>query len=270
MFPKKAAFTWLRRTYRDTADYIFIERGILYHRGPFAGRKKKTVAAKLITYAEVMKELRAKGTAQNVKVYSRHGAGENLYGVSFADLRKLARRIGKDHDLALRLWDSGSEDARILATMIADPQDLKTSTVNKWIKGVHYYVLSDQLAELISRSPIAIAKMEQLMSSRGEFQRACGYAVLASALKNGVDVPDEDCRRYLRVIEAEIHASPNRARYSMNNAVIAVGIYKPSLTREAEAAAARIGKVVVDHGDTSCRTPDAVTYIHKSLARKKG
>jgi len=226
------------------------------------------MAGKVITYTEVMKELRAKGTAQNVKVYKRHGAGENVYGVSFADVRKLAKRIGRDHDLASRLWDSGNVDARILATMVADPRELKSSTANTWLKDVHYYVLSDQLAELISHSPIAIKKMEQLMASPGEFQRACGYMVLASALKNGVTVPDEDCSRYLRVIEAEIHDSPNRARYSMNNAVIAVGIYKPSLTREAEAAAARIGEVMVDHGDTSCRTPDAVTYIRKSLARK--
>ncbi|MBN2027642.1 MAG: DNA alkylation repair protein [Actinobacteria bacterium] len=227
------------------------------------------MAGKVITYAEVMKEMRAKGTAQNVKVYRRHGAEGDLFGLSFASLRKLGKRIGKDCELALRLWDSGNDDARILATMIADPRELKPSTVDKWIKDVHYYVLSDQLAELISRSPIALEKMEQLMDSSGEFQRACGYTMLASALENGVAVPDKDCRRYLRVIEAEIHTSPNRARYCMNNAVIAVGVYKPSLTREAEATAARIGKVVVDHGDTSCRTPDAVTYIRKSLVRKK-
>jgi len=221
-----------------------------------------------VTYTEVMKELRAKGTAQNVKVYRRHGAGEDLYGVSFASLRGLAKRVGTDHDLALQLWDSGNVDARILAEMIADPQEIKPSTVNRWINDIHYYVLSDQLAELVSRSPIALKEMEQLMASPEEFRRACGYTVLESALKNGVAVPDEDCRRYLRIIEDEIHGSPNRARYSMNNAIIAIGTYKPSLAREAEETAARIGKVVVDHGDTSCKTPDAVTYIHKSLARK--
>jgi 3-methyladenine DNA glycosylase AlkD len=236
--------------------------------GSFTGRKKKTMAGKVTTYAEVMKELRAKGAAQKVKVYGKHGAGDDLYGASFADLRKLAKRIGKDHDLALHLWDSGNVDARILATMVADPRELKSSTVNKWLEDVHYYVLSDQLAELISRSPIAIKKMEQLMASPGEFQRACSYTVLASVLKNGVAVPDEDCSRYLRAIAAEVHDSPNRARYSMNNAVIVIGVYKPSLTSEAKATAARIGKVLVDHGDTSCKTPDAVTYIRKSLARK--
>jgi 3-methyladenine DNA glycosylase AlkD len=227
------------------------------------------VAERVVTSREVLKELKSKGTAQNVKVYKRHGAGDNLYGVSFADLRKLAKRIKKDHALALELWDSGNMDARILATMIADPSQLKPATVSDWIRDVDYYVLSDQLAELISESPIALSKMQQLMASSREYYRACGYAVLASALKNGIDVPDGDCRRYLNAIEAEIHSSPNRARYAMNNAVIAIGTYKPALTGEAKAAAARIGRVVVDHGDTSCKTPDAVPYIEKALARRR-
>jgi 3-methyladenine DNA glycosylase AlkD len=227
------------------------------------------VVETVMTSREALKELKSKGTAQNVKIYRRHGAVGNIYGVSFTDLRKLAKRIKKDHALALKLWDSGNMDARILATMIADPSQLKPSTVNDWIRDVDYYVLSDQLAELISASPIAIDKMQQLMASPREYYRACGYTVLASALKNGIDVSDEDCRRFLETIEAEIHSSPNRSRYAMNNAVIAIGIYKPALTADAKAAAARIGKVVVDHGETSCKTPEAVPYIEKALARQK-
>jgi hypothetical protein len=62
---------------------------------------------------------------------------------------------------------------------------------------------------------------------------------------------------------------PNRARYAVNTVVIAIGVYRPSLTRAALAAAKRIGKVEVDHGETSCMTPDAVPYIEKALQRKK-
>ena len=75
-----------------------------------------------MTYLEVMKELKALGTAQNRKVYKRHGAGENLYGVSFADLDKLQKKIKIDHELAEKLWASGNTDAQSLATMIIDPK----------------------------------------------------------------------------------------------------------------------------------------------------
>lgn len=227
------------------------------------------MAVQTATANEMMKELMIWASAQNVKVYRKHGAGGDLYGVSFADLRRLARRIKTDHVLALELWESGNDDARLLAAMIADPEELTPATVDNWIEDVDYYVLCDELAELISRSPMALETMDRFMASPKEYYRACGYTVLVSALKNGVDIPDEDCRRHLHTIEEEINASPNRARYSMNNAMIAIGIDKPTLTAAAVAAATRIGRVVVDHGDTACRTPDAVTHIQRALERKK-
>ncbi|MEW6554425.1 MAG: DNA alkylation repair protein [Actinomycetota bacterium] len=227
------------------------------------------MAVQTATAREMMKELMVWTSPQNVKVYRRHGAGDDLFGVSFADLRKLARRIRTDHVLALELWESGNVDARLLAAMIADPGELTPATLDSWIDDVDYYAISDELAELISRSPLALETVRRFTASPGEYRRACGYAALAAALKNGVDIPDDECRGYLRIIEEEIHASPNRARYSMNSAVIAIGVFKPALTADAKAAAARIGKVVVDHGDTVCRTPDAATYIEKALARRK-
>jgi hypothetical protein len=93
--------------------------------------------------------------------------------------------------------------------------------------------------------------------------------VLACARRDGRDdISDADCRAILKTIEKEIHDSPNRARHAMNSALIAIGIYRPALTQEAIAAARRIGKVEVDHGETSCVTPDAVPYIQKTLQQK--
>jgi 3-methyladenine DNA glycosylase AlkD len=227
------------------------------------------MAVQTATVGEMMKELMALTSVQNVKIYKKYGAGGDLYGASFADLRRLAKRIKTDHVLALELWESGNVDARLLAAMIADPEELTPATIDSWIENVDYYVICDELADLISRSPIALETMDRFAASSREYNRACGYTVLASALKNGVDVPDDDCRRYLHTVEEEIHTSPNRARYSMNDAVIAIGIYRPACTAEAMATAARIGKVTVDHGDTACKTPDAATFIQKALVRRK-
>lgn len=97
--------------------------------------------------------------------------------------------------------------------------------------------------------------------------------MLGVMMRDDAALPDADCRRILQTIEKEIHSSPNRARYAMNNALIGIGSYRPALTQEALAAAKRIGKVDVDHGDTSCKTPEAVETIQKVVAyeaRKKG
>ena len=214
-----------------------------------------------MTFKQVMTELKKLGTAQNVKVYRRHGCGDNVFGVSWADLKVLKKRIKTDHDLAVALWDTGNMDARVLAMMVADPSRVTSKQADAWIKDISFYGLADKLAGVVAKSPQAPTKMEKWMASKKEYVRECGYSMLASGLKNGLDFTDASCKKYLKTIESQIHSSPNRARYSMNNTLIAIGVYKPLLTKAAIAAAKRIGKVDVDHGETSCNTPDAVAYI---------
>ena len=218
---------------------------------------------------KILTELEQLGTAQNVKIYRRHGAGENVYGVSFANLGKLHKRIGVDHELALELWESGNADARALATMVADPAQLKASMANAWAPGAAYGPLPSLLANLVSASPFALKKIEQWTSARNERLQEAGYALCAAMICQDAGPDDVRCRELLKTIETSIHDAPNRARHAMNMALIAIGIYRPKLTRSAVAAAKRIGKVEVDHGETSCKTPEAVPYIERALARKK-
>lgn len=225
-----------------------------------------------MTFDDAMKQLKRMGTAQNVTIYLRHGAREPMFGVSFANLNKLKKQIKIDQPLAEKLWESGNMDARVLATMVADPAKLKSATADRWVKDLDYYMVTDLFASLIARSPLAARKYPKWMTSKREFVRQCGYSVFSTFMRDNDQPSDSECRKILRTIEKEIHDSPNRARYSMNTALISIGAYRPSLTDEAMAAAGRIGKVDVDHGDTSCRTPDAIDYMKKTIAhlnRKK-
>jgi 3-methyladenine DNA glycosylase AlkD len=216
-----------------------------------------------------MAELKKLGNECNVKTFTRHGAGDNYYGVSFGDLGKLKKKIKTNHALALELWGSGNIDARILATMIADPDACTAGTVDRWVNETTFHLLVDYVAGLVARTPFAMKQMEKWMKSGKEYVRQCGYVTLAAGLRDGLDVTDDDCRRYLETIEKEIHGSANRAKYAMNIALISIGIYRPTLIEAAVEAAQRIGKVDVDHGDTSCKTPDAVPYIEKALKRRE-
>jgi 3-methyladenine DNA glycosylase AlkD len=208
------------------------------------------------------------GTAQNVKVYKRHGAGENLFGVSFANLNKLKRQIKVDHELATELWKTGNTDAMSLATMIADPTEITSASADDWLKSVSYGLVADLLAGVVAKSKHGLSKFKKWSKSKKEYTRQCGYGVLASMLRDDESqVSDELCIETLTRIETEIHTSPNCARQVMNGALISIGIYKPQLQAKAIAACRRIGKVIVDHGETSCKTPDAEAYIRKAAAR---
>lgn len=218
---------------------------------------------------EALAALEAAGTAQNRKIYRRHGVSDPLYGVSYAIQGKLAKRNKRDTELAIGLWESGNHDARVLAAMIADPDEIRSSRLDAWVRDLDNYVLTDALSGLVSRSPFAKTKMRSWTRSSREFVGAAGWNVLAHLAMAEPELTDEELESYLSTIEAEIHGSENRTRHSMNSALIAIGIRNPRLQRKAQAVARRIGRVEVDHGATSCKTPDAATYIEKAVARKK-
>jgi len=219
----------------------------------------------------VMRQLEKMGTAQNRKVYTRHGAGSDQYGVGFKELRALGKQLKGNNQLADELWRTGNEDARVLATFIADPATVRERVLDRWVTQIDYYVLADEFAgSLVYKTPFAREKMEQWVDSDKEFVAQCGWVVLAKLAMGDDSLGDDYLEGYLGEIEGDIHTAPNRAKYSMNSALIAIGMRDPALRKVALEAAKRIGTVEVDHGETGCKTPDAVTYMQKKPPKQRG
>lgn len=218
---------------------------------------------------DALSELEQQGTAQNRKVFARHGVGENQYGVSFAALNALAKRIGRDHALALELWRTGNHDARMLAARVADPAQMDAALLDAWINDLDNYVITDEFSDAARNAPAAREKMTAWMHSEREWVGRAGWRLLAHQAMNAADLPDAYFSGLLPVIEQQIHTAPNRMRDAMNSALIAIGIRSEALREAALASAARIGKVVVDHGQTNCKTPDAAGYIAKTLEHRQ-
>lgn len=243
-------------------------------------------AAHRWTLDEVMAELEALGTAQNRKIYPRHGVNpDNLFGVSFANYYALAKRIrpatGAAHTLAFQLWDTENHDARMLATMLADPAALEPVEADRWASRADNYVLADAIAALVARSSIAESRVSRWTKASHEYTRRCGYTVLAHLLKLEADpkaakaaprnppkLDHDNLAEHIKTIETDIHDAFNRAAEAMNTCLIAIGTYREDLRDHALAAAERIGAVHIDHGQTNCKTPDAAAYITKAAARK--
>ena len=222
-----------------------------------------------MTKNEVVARLKTAGTAQNRKVYRRHGVLGDKYGVSYAELGKFTKQIKTDHDLAVQLWDTGNHDARILATMIADPAKMKAALLDSWSRDLDSYPLTDAFVVLVSKTDFAPKKMEKWAPAKSEWIAQAGWALLSHLAVKHTDLPDSFFLEHLETIEREIHSRKNRVRHSMNGALIAIGLRNPNLDQRALAAAAGIGKVEVDHGETNCKTPDAAAYITKARKRKQ-
>lgn len=222
-------------------------------------------------YQACMQALQEFGTAQNRKIYARHGADPaRVFGVSFANLNVLVKKIKRDHGLACQLWDTANYDARNLATKIADPAQMNLTSANHWVRTIDNYLHASLLGGMLAQSVHAEKLMQKWCAASKEFTRQCGYAMLGAVLRNdAASISDKTGLGYANTIAQEIHQSPNWARYSMNWALIALGIYKDAITHQVLETAKRIGKVDVDHGETSCKTPDAIAYIHKARNHPK-
>jgi 3-methyladenine DNA glycosylase AlkD len=221
-------------------------------------------------HATAIAELERRGSEQTRKTFRRHGVLGAQYGVSSADLKALKKAIKTDQALAESLWATGNHDARILATMIADPKAIARRVLESWSRDLDNYVLSDALAVVVAASPHARALMEKWVDSDKEWLGSAGWSVLARMAVGSTSVlSDQECASYLETIRTTIHGRRNRVRYSMNGALISLGLRSPAFQAKALEAAKAIGKVEVDHGETGCKTPDAAEYILKTARRRK-
>lgn len=218
---------------------------------------------------ETLATLKKLGKPQTAAIYKHYGTGSNVYGVLTSEIAKLKKKIKIDHALSLELWKTGNAEARVLALQVADPAKVTQAHAKAFVADGQFPFVGWYLSDLVARTPVADKTMRDWMEKTDEHSREMGYSVLASRLKNDADaITDADAAEMLATIEKEIHQSANWARYAMNSALIAIGVFKPALRKKAVAAAKRIGKVVVDHGETHCKTPDAAPYIVKASQRK--
>lgn len=219
-----------------------------------------------LAFPNVMAELEKSGSAQTRKTYARHGVPEPMFGVSFATLKTLKKRIGVDHELALALWETGNFDARNLAVKIVDPARLSASELDAWAAEPSSKLCGGYVAMLPAEGSRGAATMKKWLASKKENLRIAGWVLLGQLAQRDEDLPDDVFLTRIAEIEKSIHKAPNSERDAMNTTLIQLGLRNPALKKAALAAAKRIGKVEIDHGDTACKTADAAAYIDKAWA----
>jgi 3-methyladenine DNA glycosylase AlkD len=227
----------------------------------------------MITVPEVLAELKSLGTEQTRKTFCNHGADPSkLFGVKVGDMKVVAKKIKNNQQLAMELFDSGIVDAQYLAGLVADGSKMTKKQLDSWSKNAGWQMVSEYtVAWVASENPAGQELALKWIQSKSENIATSGWATLSAIVSTK---PDEELD--LKVFEAllqqvveSIHQAPNRVRSTMNGFVIALGSYVRPLNAKAKAAAKKIGNVEVDVGNTSCKVPDALSYIQKIEAAKR-
>jgi 3-methyladenine DNA glycosylase AlkD len=227
-------------------------------------RKPAKAPQPRLALPEVMAALEAAGSEQTRRTYARHGVTIPMFGVSFATLKTLLKRIKVDHELALALWNTGNFDARNLAAKVVDPERMTPADLDRWATDPTARMCASYVAYVAAEGPHAHDCAPRWLAAELESQRTMGWKLVGALAMLDERLPDAWFSELLATIEPAIAAAPNAEREAMNHAVIAIGCRTPKLRQAATASAKRIGKVEIDHGDTACKTPDAVSSIDKA------
>lgn len=217
-------------------------------------------------FDEIMTFLESHGNENAKKTYIKHGAREPLFGVRVSDLKTIVKKVKKNYELSMLLYDTGNSDAMYLAGLIGDETKMTKEDLNNWVNKAYWYYLCEFAVPFVAQeSPFKYELALEWMASENEQIESAGWSTYTGI----ISLDDNDSLDYdkiislMKYIEQNIHKSKNRVRYVMNQFIISVGAYVPELHELAKEAAVRIGKVHVDMGGTACKVPLATQYIQK-------
>ena len=101
-------------------------------------------------------------------------------GLSIYDLRRIAKDIEPDHQLALDLWQTGILDARILASMIDIPEQATDDQLEAWVKDFNSWDICDQVCDnLFQHTRFAWEKVYAWSTREEEFAKRAAYTLIA-------------------------------------------------------------------------------------------
>lgn len=202
-------------------------------------------AARLVSH---LRTLRSPRDIEGQRRFGIKPAGEHL-GIAIPVLRALARGRRGDHALALALWDSGVQEARILAAYVDDPTQVTRTQMERWTRDFDNWALCDQVCgNLFVRTPQAAGMAEAWSRRRAEYTKRAGFALMAALAVHRKELPDRCFRRFLARVRGESGDSRNFVRKAANWALRQIGKRSPGLRRSAVAEARRIAALGTPSG----------------------
>ena len=192
----------------------------------------------------LLAELKRLGSAKRVgEMATRYGihTAMEVFGTSMADMRSIARRTGRDHALAAALWDAKVYEARMLAALVDEPEQVTAAQMDRWCAGFDNWAVCDtHCMHLFDRTPHAFGKVQQWSRSRAEFVRRAAFALLASLALHDKRGANECFARCLALIEEAATDERNFVKKSVNWALRAIGERNAELNAAALSVAGRL------------------------------
>jgi 3-methyladenine DNA glycosylase AlkD len=233
-------------------------------------RKVSAAARTAYDVGTVMQLLERAATKKTRDGMARFGiSSHHAYGVAMKDIQAIARRVGRDHALALELWDTEVYEARMLTAFVDEPERVTATQMDRWCRDFDNWAICDTLCfKLWDQLPHAWKKVEQWTKATGEFQKRAGFVLLACLASHDKTATDAQFLEGLRLVEREAHDDRNFVKKGINWALRRIG------TRNAKLRAAAIdtGTRLAESKEPAARWVgrDAVRELTKSSRKAQG
>ncbi len=196
------------------------------------------------------------------------------FGIGLTQLRKLARKVGRDHVLARELWSSDVYDAKVVSLLIDEPKKLTRERAEEQVEGLQHGMLVHVFSSCdatLAKAPFAFELAGDWMASEDPTRRRCGYGLLYElSKKNPKGMDDEYLLERIDHIEKTIRDEEMWVREAMASALMGIGKRNSTLNTAAIRAARAIGPIDVDYGDDNgCEPLDVLKHLTSDYLQKK-
>jgi len=222
-----------------------------------------------MTKKDVLRKLKDLANLKAVEGMAKFGiTSKKIYGVSIPNLRKIAKEIGTNHQLALELWDEGIREARILASMIDDPALVTEKQMEKWVKDFDSWEVCDQCCmNLFWQMPYVFEKAKEWTSRKEEFVKRAGFALMAVLAWKDKEAKNKDFTKFFSVIKKESLDERNFVKKAVNWALRQIGKRNSYLNKKAIGLAKEIQKI--DSKSARWIASDAIRELESEAIQKK-
>ena len=230
-----------------------------------------------MTRTDVLALLEANRNERGIQHWNKtiiETGGLQSFGIGLTQLRKIARKIGKDHGLAEQLWDTDNHDARIIGLLIDDPKQLTREQAEKQVEGVGPGMLAHVFSSCdatLAKAPFAFELARDWIRSNDTLRRRCGFGLIyelskKTKLKQLTDEFFTDC---IRLIRENFNQVTVPEKMSMGTALMGIGKRNKFLNTEALELARIISPIDFNEGNGKCEPFDIVKHLTSQHLKDK-
>ncbi len=217
--------------------------------------------------AEVLDELEALGSEKLRAQNAKNGAGDNQFGVKLGDVRVLAKKIKKNHELALELWETGNIDARRLAILLMKPKALSPDELDRMTRSVTWVEIGDWFTSyIVKKHPDAEELRLQWMAADHPMVARAAWALTAERIVKGQE--ETDASALLDRLESEMESAAPEIQWTMNTCLAEIGIHHAEQRKRAVAIGEALGIYRDYPVSKGCTSPFAPVWIDEMVSRQ--